>query len=233
MKSSIIGYFKEDNNHDLLIKMDEILDKLRIFASDGLDSFVLEDKNGLGIPNEVSSFFDEFMKILFSQFNNLEQERFFTDVFERQGEKLFWETVKEICANVDMQLKDTAFLHKIPSEKFMEILELVFKRHILYKNTVKSDFGLEAKEIIIVIKILSFASNSILEEFEDENTFINSLKSNFNFDETIGQFIWELFQKNKDNIRYQKLMDKLNNTNKLIDKFLSIIESARDNTVEE
>jgi len=98
-------------------------------------------------------------------------------------------------------------------DKFYDLIEYTFNRHILYNNIIKEYKEWDREKIKIVEKTINTFLQCMIIDFNDLDTAIYDLDLRFQFGREKYQFIWNLCEKNKQYLMMKQIINSLNSKN--------------------
>lgn len=182
-------------------------DELRKFNKNGLEQFVYEDES-LSFPEELGETVKNFIGNLNFISNQIDISDIINELCEEKEEK-FWDIIKEYIDTRVKTVKETSFLIKLNDKSFKELIECIFLNYILERDNIEIE-GYSEQQINIVIKFVNTCIHMIIEDLFSKKMFDTIASEMFRLEQSKIDYIWELINKYKNDLRYIAIMSKLN-----------------------
>lgn len=186
----------------------ECVEVFRNYNDDGINQFVDEIDGALSFPKELSDVVEKFIEALKSISNTIEDFTFL-DEFYNEKEQKFWNVVKEFIHNRRNAKNEILFIKNLNKGDFIDLFNFVFESYILEYNDLKGYKSFSEENIIIVIKVINTLIKMVIDNFYSKVVFEKATIDLLGLSTEQVQYIWDLIIKNKNDLRYIRLMRKL------------------------
>lgn len=172
----------------------------------------LVEDNLLKVSYTYKDIFEDFLLALSKIFKNLDIPSFTSKLndLESSSEIIFWNLIVEyVGQNIDMN-NQTSFIRDMNDESFIDVINFVFNRNIIYDNNYISYKNFTADQVKTIVKVLRTIMYNVIEDFQD----IQSIKSTYNFGFDFSDFkygfIFDLISQHKIELMLKNITEKLN-----------------------
>lgn len=211
----IIAFLKKDwglfimcSSKKDFMKLQECLDKLRHYNDNGLNQFVSEEEC-FCFPSELKETVETFLAIMSKECHEEFNENIET-LFDSTESK-FMHALKEYIEGKIKMDNELSFIKKLEHDSFTSIFEYVFNNHIIQHNILEDYQKYSKEEIKVIIKLLNTFVKMIIDNTYSKVLFVNLAEEMFEFSSQKSEYIWDLINREKKELQYIVLMEKLNN----------------------
>lgn len=197
-----------------LISVEQIDTALKLLRADGtidLNSYVMPEKDGFSVSLKMSAVFDDFLNLMTKIYPLTNYENLLIDANTHPSENDFWTIVGAYLKSSNDNITELGCITSLEEEQQKKIFNYTFYNHVLCRSPIReSENGLNFAEIAAAYKALMFSFNFVFMSFRNKSDFINGMLCEFNIQREICHYIWELFQDNRDDLRYQAIISNIN-----------------------
>lgn len=186
----------------------ECIETFRNYSEDGINQFVDETDGSLSFPKELSDVVEKFIEALKSTSNISEDFTFLDELYNEQEQK-FWDVVKEFINNRRNAKNEILFIKNLNKEDFIDLFNFVFGTYILEYNELKEYKSFTEENIIIVIKVINTLIKMVIDNFYSKVVFEKATVDLLGLSTEQIEYIWDLIIKNKQDLKYIRLMRRL------------------------
>lgn len=234
MINSIKEILVDIDNQNVLDEFCKAKDNFINSCDTDLNNMVLEDESGFRIKKEQKEEFDDLLKWLQELIKNSDKEKLLTILQKDKSQNVFWKNVVEYIENNNQLHVELDYLRRCDIDFFSRICTEFFNNCILL-NGVFKEKEYNKEEITALNRLFMLADRHIV----NNNESIELAKGNLEFKTGLSNekldFIYELYNYNKDRLLIYDLQNKINNVdskmteinnkiNELITKFSELIE---------
>lgn len=188
-------------------RLKQILDKLRDYSKGDLNSFI--DDNALTFPDELSDVFDGFSELLNKLSDDYQQIENLINECSNPNEERFWTFIKEYMINRTKIKDELLFIYNMKIDEFTDLFTHVLRHYILEYNYLEKYKTYDENKIKTVIKLLNTFVNIIICELTSFDCFKEISERVFVISEEKSNFIWQLINDHKMDLRFIMILKKL------------------------
>jgi len=212
MENKLLKYITSDAQKD---KVDDVIDKLFLLKNVSHNFNDIIENEKIMLDYKTLDLFYDFLYAFKKIYTSVNLENFIDELDEitSDNEITFWKNILKSFNNIKIIEVQTVFLREMNIDKFYDLIEYTFNRHILYNNIIKEYKEWDREKIKIVEKTINTFLQCMIIDFNDLDTAIYDLDLRFQFGREKYQFIWNLCEKNKQYLMMKQIINSLNSKN--------------------
>lgn len=186
--------------------LDNQYKKLLKHCDGNLNKLIKDD--GIVISQSDNKIFRNFLEMLIVSYR-AGNKTFIEEHKNNENENVFWDFMEKFVNQNNVPYNETSALRALELNDFISCAEELYEKYIVYNDDIKKNKWLKEKDVFSFVKLLNLCIDIVIVKRFSINDFKHSVDMTFGLDNKKITFLWDLIQKDKQELRVNFIISKL------------------------